>query len=374
MNKRLTTLILTFAFLFGSVLSFATELQLTQAQLANIKLTTSTASRRENLTRLKLNGMLTADQRKTYRVTPMVDGVVTSLTVVAHEKVRKGQVLAQLRSHSLGLAQAEYLEALARFELTETERRRIEGLWKDGVVSESRWLMADSDYKSARATLEARRRLLSLTGLSDRQIQRLATEPDQLAVFNLISPIDGLVTAADIESGQLLIAGQAAFQVDDLSSLWAMVKIPVASLPLVKTGAAAEIRVQASPNKSYHGILESLGAEVDVQSQTLTGRIVLSNQDGRLRPGMYAEISLSGIPIQALMVPATAVFRVGDQNYVFQVLGNGRFEPIAIKTGIEADGWVPVTSGIAAETTVVSSGVAELKSHWQYSAGNEGGE
>ena len=153
-----------------------------------------------------------------------------------------------------------------------------------------------------------------------------------------------------------------------------MVKIPVASLPLVKTGAAAEIRVQASPNKSYHGILESLGGEVDVQSQTLTGRIVLSNQDGRLRPGMYAEISLSGIPIQALMVPATAVFRVGDQNYVFQVLGNGRFEPIAIKTGIEADGWVPVTSGIAAETTVVSSGVAELKSHWQYSAGNEGGE
>lgn len=365
MNKPLIILYI----ILAPTLAFAAELQLTSAQLANVNLTTTTATNRESITQLKLNAIITADQRKTHRVAPVVDGLVTTLQVVAHEQVRKGQILAQLISHSLGQAQAEYLEALARFELAETERARIEGLWKDGVVAESRWLKVDSEYKSARATLEARRRLLSITGLSDKQIQRLVKQPNRLAVFDLISPIDGLVTAVEIESGQLLSAGQAAFHIDDLSTLWAMVKIPVARLPQVKTGVTAEIRVQASPGQSYLGILESLGGEVDMQSQTLTGRIVLANPDGILRPGMYAEVSLSGVAIQELMVPAGAVFRVGDQNFVFKVLGDGLFQPVVVETGVEAGGWIPIVSGITANVTVVSSGVAELKSHWQYQGG-----
>jgi len=371
MNKFLITPALVLFFLVVPTTVVAVELQLTPIQLANTHLETVKVSNRESLTQLKLNGILTADRRKTYRVAPVVDGLVTSLRVVANEKVRKGQVLARLRSHSLGQAQAGYLEALARFELAGAERTRIEGLWKDGVVAESRWLKVDSEYKSARATLEARRRLLSLTGLSDQQIRQLAKQPDRLAVFDLISPIDGLVTEAGIESGQLLGAGQVAFRVDDLSTLWAMVKIPVASLPQVSTGVAAQIRVQASPGQWYRGTLESLGGEVEILSQTLNGRIVLNNPDGRLLPGMYAEVSLRGVTRQGLMVPASAVFRLGDQNYVFKVLGEGRFAPVVVNTGTEAGGWIPVISGITVDTSVVSRGVAELKSHWQYGAGSE---
>ena len=360
---------LVFFFILIPALAAAVELELTQAQLANVNLTTATVVARESRARLKLNGVLTADQRRTHRIAPVVDGMVTELKVVAHEDVRKGQILARLRSHSLGQAQADYLEALSRFELAQTERARIEGLWKEGVVAESRWLKVDSEYKNARATLEVRRRLLSLTGLSDQQIEQLANQPDRLAEFDLTSPINGLVTNVEIEAGQLLSAGQTAFHVDDLSVLWAMVKIPVASLPQVNVGVGAVISVQASPGQSYRGKLESLGGEVDSQSQTLTGRIVLDNPGGRLRPGMYAEVGLSGIAGRGLMAPAGAVFRVGDQAYLFKVLGKGRFEPVAVEIGIEADGWVPVRSGLAAGVEIVSGGVAELKSHWQYQGG-----
>ena len=356
-------------FILTPALAQAAQLELTKEQLASINLATATVSTRESHTQLKLNGVLTADQRKTHRVAPVVDGMVTELQVVAHERVRKGQVLARLRSHSLGQAQADYLEALARFDLAQAERTRIEGLWKDGVVAESRWLTVDSEYKSARAALDVRRRLLSLAGLSDEQIGQLADQPDRLAVFDLISPIDGLVTGVEIESGQLLSAGQIAFHVDDLSTLWAMVKIPVASLPQVKIGAEAVISVLASPGRSYRGKLESLGGEVDAQSQTLTGRIVLGNPGGRLRPGMYAEVDLNSVASQGLMVPASAVFRVGDQAYLFKVLGSGRFEPVAVEIGAEAGGWVPIRRGIAAGVEIVSGGVAELKSHWQYQGG-----
>lgn len=365
MNKCLMTLALTLI----PTLAPAAEFTLTEAQLTNAHLTTTTVTSREMQPRLNLTGTLTADQRKSYRVAPVVDGMVIELQAVEHEPVRKGQVLARLRSHSLGQAQADYLEGLARFDLARAERTRIEGLWKDGIVAESRWLTVDSEYKSARATLDARRRLLSLTGLSDKQIQMLAQKPDRLAEFELTSPIDGMVMNIEVEAGQLVTAGQTAFHVDNLSSLWAEVQIPVASLSQLKLGAEAIIKAQATTDREYHGSLQALGGEVERQSQTLAGRIVVNNQDGQLRPGMFVSATLSGTTTTGLMVPASAVFKIGDQAYLFKVLDTRRFMPTVVEIGIEADGWIPVLSGIAADTAIVSSGVAELKSHWQYLGG-----
>ena len=365
MNKRIMTLLLTLT----PALAPAAELKLTEAQLANAHLTTTTVTSREIQPRLNLTGTLTADRRKSHRIAPVVDGMVIELRAVEHEPVRKGQVLARLRSHSLGQAQADYLEGLARFDLARAERARIEGLWKDGIVAESRGLTVDSEYKRARAALDARRRLLSLTGLSDKQIQTLAQKPDRLAEFELTSPSDGMVTGIEIETGQLLSAGQIAFHVDDLSTLWAEVRIPVASLSQLKLGAEAIIKAQANPGREYHGRLQALGGEVERQSQTLGGRIVVENRDGQLHPGMYAAVILTGMADTGLMVPASAVFKVGDQVYLFKVLGSRRFAPVAVETGTETDGWIPVRSGITAGTEIVSAGVAELKSHWQYQGG-----
>lgn len=347
----------------------AADLELTPQQLANAKLTTTVVGARDSQARLSLTGTLRADRRKSYAVAPVVEGVVTELKVVEHERVRKGQVLARLRSNTLGQSQADYLEALARFDLAQSERNRIESLWKDGVVAESRWLQIDSEYKSARATLDARRRLLSLTGLTEQQVTALAKGSGQLAEFTLFSPIDGLVVNVEIESGQLLAAGQAAFHVDDHSTLWVVVKIPVVSLSQAKVGAEAMVQIQANPDKPYRGQLESLGGEVDVDSQTLAGHIVVDNRDGLLRPGMHAQVALSGLATQGLMVPANAVFRMGDQAYVFKVAGPRRYQAVVITTGPAREGWLPVRSGLTAGTEIVSEGVAELKSHWQYQGG-----
>ncbi|PCI34433.1 MAG: hypothetical protein COB54_01200 [Alphaproteobacteria bacterium] len=347
----------------------AAELQLTPTQLSNITLTTSTVTHRENSHQLQLNGVLTADQRRTHRVASIVGGIVYDVQVVAHQKVRKGQVLARLRSPSLGKAQAEYLEALALFDLAQGDRKRIEGLWQEGVVSESRWRKVESSYKGAQAILEARRRMLSIAGLTAGQITQLPAQPDKLAAIDLISPVDGTVTGVDIEAGQLLEIGQAAFHIDDLSVVWAMVKIPVASLSQVVPGVDAVIHSQANASKTYGGNLSSLGAEVDLQSQTVAGRIILENPTGELRPGMYVEVSLDTVARQGLMAPASAVFRVGNQAYLFRIMGEGRYMPQAIMIGAEANGWVPIHSGIDSGVRIVTTGVAELKSHWQYQGG-----
>lgn len=356
-------------FALTSALLAASEIVLTAEQLANLHLTTATVTTRELQPRLELTGTLMVDRSRSHQVTPVVEGIVVELLVMANQTVKRGQVLARLRSHSLGLAQAGYLEALARFDLAGSERTRLENLWKDGIVAESRWRTVDSEFKSARATRDARRRLLALAGLSEHQIEALAQQPDRLAMFELTSPIAGTVTAVEIESGQSLSAGQAAFHVDDLGSLWAEVQIPVADLAQIRLGAEAVINVAADPERRYTGRLQSLGNEVEQRSQTLVGRIVVANPDGVLRPGMYADISLNGITSAGLMIPASAVFRVGEQAYVFKVLGARRFAPVAIEIATESDAWILIDSGIALNSEIVNRGVAELKSHWQYQGG-----
>ena len=152
--KKLFTNCLLLALVTGSLTTKAIEL--TAKQQASAKLTTTTLTERRSSLAIIANGTLRADQQRLFRVAPVVDGLVTDLHVVEQAMVRKGQVLANLHSNSLGQAQSEYLEAMARFEVAQADRLRIQGLRKDGVVAESRLLESQSQYTatpSASSTL-----------------------------------------------------------------------------------------------------------------------------------------------------------------------------------------------------------------------------
>lgn len=345
------------------------ELTLTAEQAASLALETASVVRREIAARLSLPGRLEEDQRRSFRVGPVVAAIIESIVAVEHDRVEQGHILARLRSDALGQAQADYLDAHALYTLAQAEHTRLEGLWQDGIVAESRWLQADSNYKRAAAALDQQQRRLKLAGLSEKQIKALDDQPDRLATFNLVSPVDGVVLEGTVVSGQALAAGETAFRVADLSSLWAVLRIPVANIGDVTIGAAASILLSARPNQPAEGRLASLGGDVDVPSQTVEGRVIVDNPDGLLRPGMYAQVALTGLPRQELAVPAAAVFRLGDQAYVFTVLSPRRFAPVAVDIGEEAEGWVPLRAGIEEGAEVVVEGVAALKGHWQYQEG-----
>ncbi len=341
-------------------------LELTPRQMGNITLSTATVAPREAAATLTVNGTLRADQQRLFSVAPVVDGLVTELKVVAQTRVRKGQVLARLRSTTLGQAQTDYLEALALNEVAQADYLRIKALSDEGVVATSRLLAAESKYKMADAVLDQRYRELTLAGMNEAQIARLAQYPDDIAGYVLLSPADGMLLEVAIETGQMLAAGERAFRIADLSEVWADVQIPVARIGDVALGSQARIRVAAYPQQRFGGHLETLAGEVEVSSQTLSGRVVIDNKQGRLRPGMYVQAELTGIARSGLMVPASALFRRGNDSYVFVVKGPRQFAPVKVTTGRPTGGWVRIDTGLKVGDEVVSSGVAELKSHWQY--------
>lgn len=347
----------------------AHALELTPQQQASLKLNTVTVKERQAAATITANGTLRADQQRLFRVAPVVEGLVTELKVVEHTTVRKGQLLAQLHSNTLGQAQSEYLEALTRNEVAQSDYQRIKSLRDEGVVAESRLLEAESQYKSSQAVLDQKRRTLTLAGVGATQIENLSRRPEQIADYPLLSPSDGVVLEVAIVNGQLLAAGETAFQIADLSRLWADIRIPVSAIGQAAPGAKVAIKVAAFPQQSFPGQLQSLSGVVEAESQTLSGRAVIDNSKGLLRPGMYVQAELQGAAQTGLMAPSSAVFRRGNDNYLFKVSGPRSYEPVKVTVGDSSNGWVTIKSGIAAGTEIVSSGVAELKSHWQYQGG-----
>lgn len=338
---------------------------LTAEQVAHAEFSTAIAQARTASATLLLPGTLEVDPRRSWRVSPVVEGVVEEVGAVAHDRVGKGQMLARLRSTALGEAQVAWLAARAGLRLANADRERNSALRSDGVVSESQWLRVDNEFQRAQGILAQAERKLELAGLSPKEIEALESSERRLGEMTLQSPAAGVVLVSTVTRGQVLGAGEDAYQIADLSTLWVTVHIPVASLAQVMPGAKATVRVAGSPRAGWGGKLGLLGGRVEADRQTVEGRVVVTNDGGFLRPGMYAQVEVAGAPHQALMVPTGAVFTVGNQAYIFQKVGDVRFRPMAVSAALPLGEWTPVNGpGVDAGIEVVVGGLAELKSHW----------
>jgi Cu(I)/Ag(I) efflux system membrane fusion protein len=152
-------------------------------------------------------------------------------------------------------------------------------------------------------------------------------------------------------------AGQTAYTLTNLSTVWVNAQVPEAQAQWAAPGTQAEIRFASLPGKTYKGKVEYLFPEVTVASRTLSARIPLANAGGQLRPNMYAEVTLMGgqgknVPL----VPREAVIETGTRKLVIVADGHGKFRPQNVVTGTEAEGKVEVLEGLSAGQEVIASG------------------
>lgn len=369
MNHFLPHIFITLILVFPISIANAAELEITPQQIATLGLKTAKVEKRSIPVSLEANGIVQADQKKTVLIAPTIDAVVAELKVVANDTVRKGQPLARLRSSALGQIQAEYLDTLAQFDVARAEQLRTKKLLEDGIIAENRWLEANSRYKSIQASLEQRRRQLSLAGLSELQINALIKHPERLSDFELVSPINGTILEAKAETGGSFTAGQTIFRIADLTTVWVDVRIPISSIAQLAPGQKVAMTTTAFPDKKFTGQLQSFSSEADKDSQTIKGRVVLENEQSLLRPGMYIQANLEGTPKEAIYVPNSALFRLGDQIHVFQVMQPHRFKPIPVVIGNQTSQVVEIKSGLEPGVEIVTEGVTTLKSQWQYQGG-----
>jgi membrane fusion protein, copper/silver efflux system len=209
------------------------------------------------------------------------------------------------------------------------------------------------------ALWNATRRKLSLLGIDDAEVARLARLDRAPETITLRSPISGEVTEKPIVEGAAFASGEKLLRIVDHSTLWIDARVYEQDLALVAIGQKAEARVAARADRTYSGEVVFIHPHLDETSRTARVRMAVTNPALELRPGMFATVLLRGeLASSAVLVPREAVIDTGDRQVAF-VVGEapGHFEPRRVKTGWTAEGGnVQILEGLEAGEEVVVSG------------------
>ncbi len=202
----------------------------------------------------------------------------------------------------------------------------------------------------------AARQRLRLLGMSDGLIAQVERSGRTSGTITITSPIAGVIQSLDARQGVTLAQGQTLAQVTGIGTVWLNAAVPEVQAGMIKIGQSANATLSAFPGETFTGRVVAILPTAQADSRTLTIRIELANRGGRLKPGMFASVSLGGDQRQALLVPSEAVIRTGARILVMLALADGRYRPAEVRVGTEGGGKTEIIAGLAPGEKVVASG------------------
>lgn len=184
------------------------------------------------------------------------------------------------------------------------------------------WAAAQEEFLALKASgdaalLAAARQRLRLSGMPTALIAQVERSGKVQPNLTLISPIGGVLQELNVRQGMTLAAGETLARVNGLNSVWLAVAVPESQAGSLVSGQVAEARLPAFPGEVFAGKVDAILPEANADTRTLRVRVELPNPQGRLRPGMSAQVSLKRSTRQPLLwVPSEAVIRTGRRALV----------------------------------------------------------
>ena len=224
------------------------------------------------------------------------------------------------------------------------------------------WAAAQTEFLALKrngdaALLDAARQRLRLTGMPAALITDVERGGKVQPYLTLTSPIAGVLQELNVRAGMTVATGDTLARVNGLSSVWLAVAVPESDAGSITVGQAVEARLPAFPGTTFRGKVSAILPETNPDSRTLRVRVELPNPDGRLRPGLTAQVHLNRSTEQSVLwVPSEAVIRTGRRALVMLAADAGRYRPVAVQLGQESDGKTAILKGLEEGQKVVTSG------------------
>lgn len=312
-----------------------------------------------------LVGELVVPPDRMAMVGPRTAARVSRVNVNVGDRIERGAALATVDSSEYGRARGAYFTAVARVEQAQATYQRQELLRQDRISSASDFETARANLAAARADLEAARGALVALGLGTPG----ATDSAGSTV-TLKSPIAGIVVARQAIVGQNVDSAATLFTVADLGELWVELTAYERDLGRVAMGQEVSITLGALPGRELRGRVTHVGELLDDRTRSTRVRVVVSNEDHTLRPGMFCRARLLGNegtqPTEddrpALTIPAAALQRVAGEEVVFVRGGDERtFAVRRVRVGARTAATAEIQSGLREGEVVVADGSLTLK-------------
>ncbi|GMV50982.1 MAG: Cobalt-zinc-cadmium resistance protein CzcB [Nitrospirae bacterium] len=304
-------------------------------------------------------GEVALDLKQVAKVTSRIMGQIETIHRRLGDQVRVGQPLADILSLQLDQLIEEYLVGKAQADVAEDTYRRTEQLRKDDIVTERRLIEDRGRYLETKARYQHIREKLLNMGLSRKDLKELEEGlHEQGHRYRVTAPIAGTIVAQQAVLGQGVAAGEPLFEIVDTGRVWVFANLPLEQARRFTLGDIG--RITPKGGETVTAPLTYLAPVADETTRTIRLRFEVVNEQSRLKPHEYVDVTLSRPAPPVLAVPLSAVTTVEQQRGLFVEQDQGySFRPIS--GGREGGGWIEITSGVAEGERVVVDGVFDLK-------------
>jgi len=324
------------------------QIQQFQAPKPAIDVETEVARRMDWQSRLPAIGTLKASQGIDLSVE--IAGTITDVQFQSGEKVSKGQAIVLLDSE---MEQASLASAEADLNLSRLEFQRARSLLDRQAISRSEYDRLNAESQKAEASVAQLRASLSKK--------------------RILAPFSGTIGIRQVDVGDYIAAGTPIATLQDLSRLFVDFYLAEQHVPLLKLGQRVQLQVAAYPGERFEGLITALNPKVETTTRNVQVRAELANPDGRLLPGMFADLQVL-LPTETaqVVVPETAITYTLYGNSVLLVTedtppeGVSADEPYLVverrfvTTGERRDGLTVVLEGLEGGEQVIVAGQLKL--------------
>jgi len=284
---------------------------------------------------VRTSGTLRADE--SVELTPETSGKVTAIQFEEGARVEEGQLLLKTNDAEL---RAERTRLEHRLELASDRAERQKRLLAEGGVSQEEYDATVNEVEVLEAELEL--------------------VEAQIAKTEVRAPFSGVVGLRAVSEGAYVTPQTQVTTLKRLDPIKVDFSVSEKYASRVRSGQPIAFRVRGI-ERTLNGEVYATDVQVDSETRTLRLRARADNSDGTLRPGMFADVTVSlGTITDAVVVPAFAVVPTLDGQRVF-VAENGTARPRNVTLGLRTDSTVQVTEGLSLRDTVITSGIQEMR-------------
>jgi RND family efflux transporter MFP subunit len=271
------------------------------------------------------------------------NGYVKQWNVDIGAKVQAGQLLAEIETpevdQELNQARANVVQALANADLAQATLTRWQKLVDEKVVS-------PQEFDEKKSASDARAADVKVAQANVKRLEELQ------GFEKIVSPFTGIVTARNIDNGNLISSGSATqsqplFRIAQTDTLRIYVTVPQTQAKSIVSGQNATVSVREIPDRTFNAKVVRTAGAIDPASRTLLTELQLPNADGELFPGMYAEVKFALPPSAGtLLAPGNAVMIRSDGPKVLVVDAKQTIRVRAVRLGRDLGETVEILSGL----------------------------
>jgi len=323
------------------------HITLTDAELSEVRVETQQVSVRPIVTSLQLPARVRPQADREAYVTSLISGRIERLRASTGDRVRRGQVVADVAAPDLSDMVAGLRQA--RDELDRQKRLR-----ERGVAIEKNVRAAERDWQASRQRLRS-------MGVSRDRIEAVAIGDADLATLPLTAPIDGIVLDRTAVLGDPVQPGDRLYYIASLAPIRVVADVFERNLGAIREGQNVTVTTSMAPGRTYEASVAQVTPKVDDERRAVSARIVLPNDDGSLRPGMYAtvRVQVEGDPQPAL---SSDILMTGASGtYVIVRDAPRTFRRVFLDASADADGFVAVPE-LEPGTEIVTNGAYQIVS------------